>query len=311
MNIPSKQAFQQVFDTAKEYARKNDADNCRERLMAFKRGVVLIHDNSETILEKAQAKSLLDKISNIIYLIEQSGVTDEVKAFFGLGIPSSPVQGTSSSVGGMGSVGDSSSDKEWSELVYDRSINGVVTVHVPGGYGTGFIISDKGYLLTNNHVVATDRRGTYHNEISMNFDGSHKCYNLTLIDADPTYDVALCKFDPKKLPSFVSLPFIPDYSTLKKGAPVVLIGNPVSQGIAPFTGTVSYTCNDAGDLVYSSPSNPGCSGGPVLDRNGFVVGINKSLTVSVGGVKTQGFTNATPANQIKKLLKKWMNEHKL
>ncbi len=306
MNIPSKQAFQQVFDTAKEHARNNDADKCRERLMAFKRGVVLLHDNSETILEKAQAKSLLDKISNVIYTIEKSGVTNEVKAFFGLGIPSSPVQGTSSPSGS--SV---ASDKEWSELVYDHSINGVVTVHVPGGYGTGFIISDRGYLLTNNHVVATDRRGTYHNEISMNFDNSHKRYSLTLIDADPTYDVALCKFDPKKLTSFVSLPFIPDYSTLKKGAPVVLIGNPVSQGIAPFTGTVSYTCNDSGDLVYSSPSNPGCSGGPVLDKNGFVVGINKSLTVSVGGVKTQGFTNATPANQIKKLLLKWKKEHNL
>ena len=304
--IPSKNAFQQVFDTAKEHARNNKANECRERLMAFQRGVRLLHDNSETIIEKARAKSLLDKISHIIYIIEQNGITNEVKAFFGLGIPNSPSQSVSGA-----SVPVSSGEKEWSEEVYDRSIGGVVTVHVSGGYGTGFIISDKGYLLTNNHVVATDRRGVYHNEITMNFDGSHKRYDLTLIDADPTYDVALCKFDPKKVDKFVTLPLIPDYSTLKKGAPVVLIGNPVSQGIAPFTGSVSYTCNDSGDLVYSSPSNPGCSGGPVLDKNGFVVGINKSLTVSVGGVKTQGFTNATPANQIKKLLKKWMNEYKL
>ncbi|MBR2296465.1 MAG: trypsin-like peptidase domain-containing protein [Clostridia bacterium] len=203
-------------------------------------------------------------------------------------------------------------DQEWSEAVYDKSIRGVVTVHVPGGAGTGFIISDKGFLLTNHHVVVADKyKNQFHDEIYMCFSDSRRMYELKFIDADETYDVALCRFTPSSLPSFATLPLIPDYSTLRPGAAVVLIGNPVSQGIAPFTGTVSYTCNNCGDLVFSAPSNPGCSGGPVLDRNGYVVGINKSLTVSVNGVKTQGFTNATPMNQVKKLLDEWKKKHNL
>lgn len=205
-----------------------------------------------------------------------------------------------------------SPDKEWSEIVYDNSIGGVVTLHVPGGAGTGFIISDKGFLLTNHHVVVEDKyENTFHDEIYMCFSESKRLYKVNFIDADEDRDVALCRFDPSYLDSFSVLPIIDDYSRLRPGAAVVLIGNPVSQGIAPFTGTVSYTCNNSNDLVFSAPSNPGCSGGPVLDKSGFVVGINKSLTVSVNGVKTQGFTNATPMDQVKKLLEKWKQKHNL
>ena len=329
------QAFTQAYATARNCAAQDDASRCNQLLLACLQLLSVIYQNSRTIAERAKTKGLIDQITHITNVLVSAGVTNEVRTFFKLPIKVSGLSAqrpvTPATAGGSGAsvnpapAGGGSgasvapispvapaTDKEWSEVVFDNSIKGVVTIHVPGGSGTGFIISDKGYLLTNHHVVSQDKyRGTFHNDITMNFDGSRRLYDLEFIDADPTYDVALCRFDPKSLPTFAVLPLIPDYSKLKKGAAVVLIGNPVSQGIAPFTGTVSYTCNNSGDLVYSSPSNPGCSGGPVLDKNGYVVGINKSLTVSVNGVKTQGFTNATPANQIAKLLKAWKDKHSL
>lgn len=335
--------FKLSYARAREYASMNNARACREQLYTCLSVLLDALSRSRTVVERATCKGTIDKFKRIVDVLSSVGVNDEVRAFFNLipqAKPSAPSTPVAEPVTPVTTPSEKSTapkaqpiivppttprapeavippvmpraDKEWSEIVYDNSIRGVVTVHIPGGAGTGFIISDKGFLLTNHHVVSEDKyRGTFHSDITMNFSDSRRLYDLEFIDADESYDVALCRFDPASLPKFTTLPLIADYSTLRPGAAVVLIGNPVSQGIAPFTGTVSYTCNNSGDLVFSAPSNPGCSGGPVLDRNGFVVGINKSLTVSVNGVKTQGFTNATPMNQVKKLLEKWKAEHHL
>ena len=58
-------------------------------------------------------------------------------------------------------------------------------------------------------------------------------------------------------------------------------------------------------MVYTAPSNPGDSGGPVFNRIGECIGINKSRTVAVNGTAAEAYANATPMDKIDELLKKW------
>lgn len=214
------------------------------------------------------------------------------------------------------SADDFLSDAEsqgWAADVFEKRSPSIVSLKCSGGSysseGTGFIISANGYLLTNDHVVYDESAGGYFNKITMTFSGGKKEYKATVVTSSKARDLALCRFEPDQIPDIKPIPFIDDYSRLKQGADVLVIGNGLSMGLAPFTGTVKYTCNDRGDLVYTAPSNPGDSGGPVFNRAGECVGINKSVTVSLirGGEKipANGLTNATPADKIAELLEKW------
>jgi V8-like Glu-specific endopeptidase len=82
-------------------------------------------------------------------------------------------------------------------------------------------------------------------------------------------------------------------------------------GLAPFTGVVRFTKNDNGNLVYTAPSNPGDSGGPVLNRKGECIGINKSKTLAVNNVSADSYANATPMDKINELLEKWCESNKI
>ena len=123
--------------------------------------------------------------------------------------------------------------------------------------------------------------------------------------SDKKTDVALCRFDTSEVQGFSSVKRIADYAQLKQGADCLVIGNAFGMGLAPFTGIVRFTKNNSGNLVYTAPSNPGDSGGPVFNRIGECIGINKSKTVAVNGTAADGYTNATPMDEIEQLLQKW------
>lgn len=203
---------------------------------------------------------------------------------------------------------------EWIADVFEKCLPATLMIETSTSCGTGFFISNDGLLLTNHHVVHEENGVPSKNIHILSGDENFRC-KATLIAADADLDVALIRADigSKKTPF---IPLIDDYEKLRPGMDVVVIGNAFSFGLAPVSGTVKFTHDRAdNDLIYTAPTNNGDSGGPVLNRKGECVGINKSVTVSVSNgsttVHAQGLTNATAADDIKELIQTWKKRYKL
>jgi S1-C subfamily serine protease len=202
------------------------------------------------------------------------------------------------------------SGAEWSADVFESRVAATLTISTETGNGTGVFISDNGFALTNHHVVH-DGAKRNHSIRAKNGDGKINA-TVDIITADKKRDVALIKVNTggEKTPF---IPFVSDFATVRPGIDVVAIGNALSYGLAPITGTVKFAhASDDNDLIYTAPANHGDSGGPVLNRLGECVGINKSITVSqvrsTGTIRTYGLTNATAADELQQFLEKWKKE---
>ncbi|KUK13318.1 MAG: DegQ family serine endoprotease [Synergistetes bacterium] len=162
------------------------------------------------------------------------------------------------------------------------------------GKGSGFIISDDGYILTNNHVI----QGA--DEIVVTLADNRK-FNAKVVGADPTVDLAVIKIDAKGLPS---LP-LGDSDKVEVGEWVVAIGNPFGLSHTVTVGVISAKGRTiaAGDrsfenfLQTDAAINPGNSGGPLLNLKGEVIGINTAIIPYAQGI---GF--AIPVNTAKQIL---------
>ncbi len=160
---------------------------------------------------------------------------------------------------------------------------------VPRGVGSGFIISDDGYIITNNHVVARS------NGIFVTLSASGKEYKAEIVGADPRTDVALIKIDAKGLSP---LP-IGDSTKLKKGQWVLAIGSPFGLDSTVTSGIVSAINRDTGDYLPFIQTdvavNPGNSGGPLINLAGEVVGVNSQIVSRSGGF--MGISLAIPIDE--------------
>lgn len=172
------------------------------------------------------------------------------------------------------------------------------------GLGTGVIISEKGYILSNSHVT-----GEKHSICYVTLD-TGVTYDGKVVWADSNLDLSITKINAKDLKA-VSLG---DSSNIRAGETVYAIGNPigyefrrtVTSGIISATnrtirieenGTQSYMS----DLIQTDATiNPGNSGGPLILANGDVIGIN---TVKISSADGIGF--AVPINVIKQIIKSY------
>jgi len=161
----------------------------------------------------------------------------------------------------------------------------------PGnGSGTGFIIDEEGYILTNNHVVdnADVIKITLQNE---------KEYEAELIGSDSKTDIALLKIIRQSNDSTI-FPYLTlgDSEKVEVGEWVVAIGNPFGLSHTVTTGVVSAKARNIGagpydEFIQTDASiNPGNSGGPLLDMEGKVIGINTAIYSRTGGSVGIGFT---------------------
>jgi serine protease Do len=161
--------------------------------------------------------------------------------------------------------------------------------------GTGFILSQDGYVVTNNHVVAGG------GQIVVKLDRGTE-HAARVIGTDPATDVALLKIDATGLPV---LP-LGDSDRLQVGEPVMAIGNPFGLDQTVTTGIVSAKERHIGAGPYDdfiqtdTPINPGNSGGPLIDTRGAAVGINSAIFSQSGGSIGIGF--AIPINLAKSVL---------
>jgi serine protease Do len=146
------------------------------------------------------------------------------------------------------------------------------------GEGSGFIISDDGYVLTNNHVVEAAER------IRIGLQNGRE-YDARVVGTDPSIDLALLKIDPDgdRLPTLS----LGDSDSLRVGSWVIAIGNPLDYEHTVTVGVVSAKqrrvpigLTDGGVVSFiqtDAAINFGNSGGPLLDGRGNVVGINTAI----------------------------------
>lgn len=166
----------------------------------------------------------------------------------------------------------------------------------PVAQGSGFFISDDGYLVTNNHVVAD---GTAYSVVLD--DGTE--LDAKLIGTDPRTDLAVLKVSDKRKFAYVDFA---DDSKVRVGDWVVAVGNPFGLGGTVTAGIVSARGRDIGASVYDdfiqidAAVNRGNSGGPTFNLNGQVVGINTAIFSPSGG--SVGIAFAIPSSTAKQVV---------
>jgi serine protease Do len=146
------------------------------------------------------------------------------------------------------------------------------------GTGSGFIVSQDGYILTNAHVVADA------DEVTVRLSDRRE-FRAKVIGADARTDVALIKIDAKDLPTVR----VGDPDKLRPGQWVLAIGSPFGLENSVTAGIVSATSRAVGGESYvpfiqtDVAVNPGNSGGPLFNLQGEVVGINSMIFSRTGG----------------------------
>ncbi|MBN1559031.1 DegQ family serine endoprotease [candidate division KSB1 bacterium] len=166
------------------------------------------------------------------------------------------------------------------------------------GMGSGVIISDEGYILTNNHVI--ENADTVQVRMS-----DKKTFPAKLIGTDSKTDIALLKIDAKNLPTIK----VGDSDQLRVGEWVLAIGSPlkenldhtVTAGIVSAKGRSNLGLADYEDFIQTDAAiNPGNSGGALVNIDGELVGINAAIISQSGGFQGIGF--AVPINMAKQVM---------
>jgi len=159
-----------------------------------------------------------------------------------------------------------SAGEDFSGIIED-AIKSVVTIRTDVGQGTGFIIEDEGYIVTNAHVLSG---GHYVNALT----SEQQTINAELIGYDLDFDLALLKIPGDYLELELA-----DSDDIQIGEKVIAIGNPlglqfsVSQGIV--SGIHRTGINEISAYIQTDAAlNPGNSGGPLINTEGEVIGIN-------------------------------------
>ncbi|MEV0227512.1 trypsin-like peptidase domain-containing protein [Streptomyces sp. NPDC050704] len=205
----------------------------------------------------------------------------------------------------------------------------VVTLHVSGsdaqGTGTGFVLDERGHILTNNHVVEPAGGS---GQISVTFSGGESA-KAELVGHDSGYDLAVVKVT--GVSGLKPLP-LGNSDNVQVGDPVVAIGAPFDLENTVTAGIISakerpITAGgeegDGSDISYvdalqtDAPINPGNSGGPLVDSKARVIGINSAIRSADSGSDLEGGQSgsiglgfAIPINQGKRVAEELINTGK-
>lgn len=164
------------------------------------------------------------------------------------------------------------------------------------GLGSGVIVDEEGYILTNNHVISNA------DEILVKLSDK-KEFKGKVIGADPKTDLAVVKIEAEDLPVIK----IGNSDDLQIGETVIAIGNPyglsqtVTSGIVSAKGRANVGIADYEDFIQTdAPINPGNSGGALVNIKGELIGINTAIFSTSGGYQGIGF--AIPTNMAKAVM---------
>lgn len=165
------------------------------------------------------------------------------------------------------------------------------------GLGSGVIVTEDGYILTNNHVVEDA------DEVKVTSADKKKEYTAKVVGRDAKTDLAVLKINAQNLP-FATLT---DSDQLKVGDVVLAVGNPFGVGQTVTMGIISATRRGGMGIGYyedfiqtDAAINPGNSGGALVDTEGRVIGINTAIISRTGGYQGIGF--AVPISLAKSVM---------
>ncbi len=167
----------------------------------------------------------------------------------------------------------------------DKNGNGQPHAQRSQALGSGFVISEDGYIVTNNHVIDGA------DQIQIEFaNGDH--YEAKVVGADPNTDIALLKIEADH-----SLAFVPfgDSDIMRVGDWVMAVGNPLGQGFSVSAGIISARGRELSgtydDFIQTDAAiNKGNSGGPLFNMEGQVIGVNTAILSPTGGSIGIGFS---------------------
>ena len=177
----------------------------------------------------------------------------------------------------------------------------VVQVRTPGGLGSGFILGEEGYLITNFHVIEGETQISVEVYHQTNGQLERKAYKqIRIIAMNKFQDLALLKIDEKDAPKFAKVP-LGDSDALGVGERVFAIGSPLGLERTVTEGIVSTKTRQLQGELYlqtTAQINPGNSGGPLFNLRGEVVGVTNMKLLFGEGL---GF--AIPVEAVKYFLK--------
>jgi serine protease Do len=167
--------------------------------------------------------------------------------------------------------------------------------------GSGVLISNDGFIVTNNHVI----EGADEINITLN---NKRSYKATLIGTDPSSDIAVLKIDGKSFPYLV----YGNSDEVKLGQWVLAVGYPLTLDVTVTAGIISAKARSIGINRRQSESpiesflqtdaavNPGNSGGALINTDGQLIGINSAIASPTGSYA--GYSYAVPVNIVKKVV---------
>ncbi len=175
--------------------------------------------------------------------------------------------------------------------------------------GSGVILTEDGFIITNNHVVEGSRKIQVVLQAAHPVPGREIHIDAQLVGADRQTDLAVIKIDRANLPF---LQFA-DSNKLHQGQLVLAFGNPlglegsVSMGVVSSASRRLHSEDTSVYVQTDAPINPGNSGGPLVDMDGRVVGVNTFILTQSGGSEGLGF--AIPSNAVRNVFDQIKKDH--
>jgi putative serine protease PepD len=186
--------------------------------------------------------------------------------------------------------------------IYRRAIASVVLIRSGGGEGSGFVVDDRGRIVTNAHVVGGSKR------VRVQFGENTPTIPGRVVGRDRSSDLALVRVLPRRVRGGLHPLALADSARVRVGDLAVAIGNPFGLERTLTAGVVSALGRqiDAPDgfaipgaIQTDAAINPGNSGGPLLDRDARVIGVNSQIETGGAGRGNVGVGFAVPSNVVR------------
>ena len=162
----------------------------------------------------------------------------------------------------------------------------VALVQTPTGLGSGFVVHEEGYIVTNDHVIAGEHRIS----VTIFEEGAHELSRVTyenvrIVATSAELDLALLKITPQEPVRFRTVPIAAVDDGLSEGQTVFAIGSPLGLDRTVSEGIISVANRVINGRLYlqtTTQINPGNSGGPLFNLKGEVVGVNNMKIAAIG-----------------------------
>ncbi len=191
------------------------------------------------------------------------------------------------------------------EEIFNENINKVVEIRVASndswGYGTGCFISSDGLILTNKHMVYSEREGSYYETVQVRLPSELDFVDAIVVNMSENDDIAVIQIAKNNQQYFK----LCNFNTVNNGEEIYTIGNPNGFGLSFVKGNVScklrkvtYEETSIEAIQTSIIVNEGNSGGPVFNKKGELVGIISFRLKDKFGDVIQGVSFAVPSYRI-------------